>query len=227
MPDPWTFGWTQLLTIIGFIITIVIAVGGFRTFARWKREKIEENRIDTAIDALAVVYESKIIFDHIRSEMSFPYEWKDMLQGYGSEEERRARGPFYAILKRIEAQKEFFERAWKIQVRCTALFGPNVEEVFLLMHRARREIEVSAEMLWHDPRPSVATPDNLETWNRFSADVWPSYESRAKGGDRVGHQLSEFRAKMSSLCRPIIHRDYGRGQQKSVVQRVADWFRMS
>src|SRR5260370_30510068 len=65
----------------------------------------------------------------------FPYEWKDMPQGYGSEEERRARGPFYAILKRIEAQKEFFERAWKIQVRCTALFGPNVEEVFLLMHR--------------------------------------------------------------------------------------------
>src|SRR5260370_28842815 len=86
------------------------------------------------------------------------------------------------MLKRIEAQKEFFERAWKIQVRCTALFGPNVEEVFLLMHRARREIEVSAEMLWHDPRPSVATPDNLETWNRFRADVWPSYESRAKGG---------------------------------------------
>lgn len=181
MPDPWTFGWTQLLTIVGFIITIVIAVGGFRTFARWKREKIEEKRIDTAIEALALVYESKIIFDHIRSEMSFPYEWKDMPQGYGSEEERRARGPFYAILKRIEAQKEFFERAWKIQVRCTALFGPNVEEVFLLMHRARREIEVSAEMLWHDPRPSVATPDNLETWNRFRADVWPSYESRAKG----------------------------------------------
>jgi hypothetical protein len=38
-----------------------------------------------------------------------------MPQGYGSEEERRARGPFYAILKRIEAQKEFFERAWKIR----------------------------------------------------------------------------------------------------------------
>jgi hypothetical protein len=227
MPDPWTFGWTQLLTIVGFIITIVIAVGGFRTFARWKREKIEEKRIDTAIEALALVYESKIIFDHIRSEMSFPYEWKDMPQGYGSEEERSARGPFYAILKRIEAQKEFFERAWKIQVRCTALFGPNVEEVFLLMHRARREIEVSAEMLWHDPRPSVANRDNLETWNRFRADVWPSYESRAKGGERVGHKLSEFRAKMESLCRPIIDRGYGRGQRKSVVRRVADWFRMS
>jgi hypothetical protein len=134
MSTPWTFGWAQLLTIVGFIITISIAVGGFRTFARWKKEKIEEKRIDTAIEALALVYESKFIFDQIRSEMSFPYEWKDMPEGYGPEGERNARGPFYAILKRIEAQKEFFERAWKIQVRCTALFGPNVEEEFLLMH---------------------------------------------------------------------------------------------
>jgi hypothetical protein len=226
MPDPWTFGWTQLLTIVGFIITISIAVGGFRTFTRWKREKIEEKRIDTAIEALALVYESKIIFDHIRSEMPFPYEWKDMPQGFGLEEERSARGPFYAVLKRIEAQKEFFERMWKIQVRCTALFGPGVEEVFMLMHRARREIEVSAEMLWRDPRPSAGTPDDVETWNRFRADVWPSYESRAKGGDRVGQKLSEFKAKMENLCRPIIDRGYGRGQRKFVARRMVDWFRV-
>lgn len=32
MQDPWIFGWTQLLTIIGFAITIAIAIGGFRTF---------------------------------------------------------------------------------------------------------------------------------------------------------------------------------------------------
>ncbi|HKO06670.1 MAG TPA: hypothetical protein VJ487_03070, partial [Alphaproteobacteria bacterium] len=93
MPTPWTFGWTQLLTIIGFIITITIAVGGFRTFGRWKKEKIEEKRIDAAIEALALVYESKFIFDNIRSEMSFPYEWRDMPVGYGSEEQRNARGP--------------------------------------------------------------------------------------------------------------------------------------
>jgi len=92
MATAWTFGWTQLLTIVGFIITIAIAVGGFRTFGRWKKEKIEEKRIETAIEALALVYESKFIFDHIRSEMSFPYEWKDMPDSYGTEEQRNARG---------------------------------------------------------------------------------------------------------------------------------------
>ena len=90
MTDPWTFGWTQLLTIVGFIITIAIAVSGFRTFNRWKREQIEERRIDTAIDALALVYESKFIFDHIRSEMSFGTEWANMPTTFGSTEEVRS-----------------------------------------------------------------------------------------------------------------------------------------
>lgn len=223
MPNPWTFGWTQLLTIIGFIITIAIAIGGFRTFGRWKKEKIEEKRIETAIEALALAYESKFIFDHIRSPMSFGYEWKDMPDSYGTEEQRNARGPFYAILKRIEANKDFFERAWKMEVRCTALFGPKVEEIFLLMQRARREIEVSAGMLLREPEPSVKSRNNLETWDRFRADIWAEYGDRAKGGDKVGQKLSEFKTKMENLCRPIIDREYGKVPRKGVVGRVADW----
>lgn len=227
MPTPWTFGWTQLLTIIGFVITIAIAVGGFRTFGRWRKEKIEEKRIDTAIEALALVYESKFVFDAIRSEMSYPYEWKDMPTDYGTEDQRNARGPFYAILKRIDVHRDFFERAWKIQVRCTALLGPEVEEAFLLMHRARRQIEVSAEMLLHDPQPSLKSQDNLETWDQFRADVWPAYGRKAKGGDKVGQRLSDFKTKMEDLCRPIIGRQYGKRPRRAVAGRVADWLGMS
>jgi hypothetical protein len=54
MDCPWSFGWTQLLTIIGLLITITIAIGGFRTFERWRKEKLEEKRIDIAIEALAL-----------------------------------------------------------------------------------------------------------------------------------------------------------------------------
>jgi hypothetical protein len=222
MASPWAFGWTQLLTIIGFIITIAIAVGGFRTFGRWKNEKIEEKRIETAIEALALVYESKFIFDHIRSEMSFGHEWKDMPDSYGTAEQRNARGPFYAILKRIDTNKDFFERAWKMQVRCTALFGPQVEEIFLLMHRARREIEVLAGMLLRDPEPTDQSQANLETWNRFRADVWPAYGTMAKGGDQVGEKLSEFKTKMENLCRPIIDREYRREPREGIIGAVSD-----
>ena len=90
MADAWTFGWKQLLTIADFAITIGIAWTGFRTFERWRREKIEEKRIDTAVEALALAYESKFVFDNIRSPMSFPYEWKDMPDSFGTEEQQRA-----------------------------------------------------------------------------------------------------------------------------------------
>lgn len=205
MTDPWAFGWTQLLTIIGFGITIAIAVGGFRTFARWKKEQIEERRIETAIDALALVYETKFIFDHIRSQTSFGSEWEDMPASFGNtEQERSARGPYYAILKRIKINKDFFERAWKMQVRCTALFGPQVEQTFLLMHQARRNVEVSAETLLQNPQPQHVTQENIDTWNSFRADVWPAYGKLAKDGDEIGKMLTEFREKMEALCRPIV-----------------------
>jgi hypothetical protein len=48
-------------------LTLGIAFFGFRSFERWKREKIEEKKIDVAVEALAIAYESKYVFDHIRS----------------------------------------------------------------------------------------------------------------------------------------------------------------
>ena len=147
--------------------------------------------------------------------MAFDYEWQDMPDSFGTEEQqRRTRGQFYAILKRIQAHKDFFERAWKIQVRCTALFDPTVEKTFLLMHRARREIEVSAGMLLRDPEPTFRSEDNLKTWDRFRADIWDAYGPLAEGGDRVGEKLTEFRTRMEALCRPIIDREYGKVPRK-------------
>jgi len=205
--SPWAFGWTQLLTIVGMIITIGIAAGGFRTFGRWKREKLEEARIETAIKALALTYKSKFVFESIRSPMTFSFEYKDMPEQAGETEDKRGRrGSFYAILKRIEHHKAFFEQAWELQAECTAIFGPAIEDTFLLLHRARREIEVSAEMLWNDPEPTHRSEDNLATWNSFRADVWAAYAGASKDGDKVGAKLSKFRSQMESFCRPIIDR---------------------
>jgi hypothetical protein len=218
--DPWAFGWTQLLTIIGLVITVVIAAGGFRTFNRWKREKIEERRIDTALDALAIVHEAKFIFDGIRSGLSSSYEWDSMPQFPGDNEQKRGqRGPFYSVLKRIEANKDFFERLWKVQTRCTALFGTEVENTFITLHRARRKIEVSAEMLYRDPYPQFASEDNKRTWEAFRNDVW-SQNSLEPDDDKVGKQLEQFRTEMETLCRPII--DKGLGQPNI---RLRDWLR--
>jgi hypothetical protein len=213
-PGPWDFGWNQLLTSIGLFITACVAIGGFKTFDRWKREKIEDRRIETAIDALAVMYESKFIFDHIRSGFSQSPEWDDMPVRTETEEQRNKRGTYYAIFKRVQSYKEFFDRAWKLQVRCAAIFGPEMEEVFLLLQKARREVEVAAEMLTRDPIATVRTADNIETWERFHDLVW-MHNAEARGReDKVGKKLDAFSDGIKKTCGPIVNREYGKSQPR-------------
>ena len=207
MNNPWAFGWTQLLTIVGMLLTLGIATTGFRTFGRWKREKLEERRIETAIDAL-LVYESKFIFDHIRSGFVFDGEFNDLPRRPAeSDGEWRRRGTYFAVLKRTNANRDYFERAWKLQARCSAIFGPGVEDTFLLLQKARRQVEVSAAMLVDNPEPGLPTEDNKRTWREFHDDVWAPQASMKGHFDKVGGMLSDFREQIERLCRPIV--DHG------------------
>jgi hypothetical protein len=145
MANPWEFGWTQLFTAIGLVMTGIVLFLGLRTFGKYRKEKIEERRIEAAIDALALMYESRFVFDHIRNGFSQSPEWEDMpIKAGEAEAERNRRGSYYAILKRIITYRDFFERAWKLQVRCSAIFGDQTEEIFLHLQKARREVEVAA-----------------------------------------------------------------------------------
>jgi hypothetical protein len=215
-PDPWVFGWTQLLTVVGFIITICIALGGFRTFGRWKREKIEEKKIEIAFEALSIAYETKSIFEGIRSPMAFAYEWADMPRGDGeSDDSWNGRGSFYAILKRIERNKDYFDRLWKLQSRFMAVFGPETEEIFMLLHQARRFIEVSAQMLGRRRDDRAAWNESRERLQRqMEADIWSGLDGVDYGEenipdiDRVSRRLQQFRDKIVILCRPVVDREF-------------------
>ena len=81
MNDPWAFGWTQLLTIVGFLITLCIAFGSFRTFGRWKREQIEERKLDGALEALSIAYEAQMVFEDIQRPFIGQHEWQNMPNG--------------------------------------------------------------------------------------------------------------------------------------------------
>jgi hypothetical protein len=213
--DPWMFGWTQLLTMIGFVITICIAVSGFRTFGRWKREKLEEKKIEIALESLSIAYEAKFVFDVIRSPMSFGYEWEDMPRSDGeSDQDRNNRGSFYAILRRIERNKDYFDRLWRLQPRFMAMFGPETEEIFLLLHQARRFIEVSAQMLGRKRDPEEWNENRQRLRDMMEADVWSGMDNASRGDeiipdiDRVSKRLKQFRDRMVSLCRPVVDREF-------------------
>src|SRR5579862_323348 len=201
-PDPWAFGWTQLLTIIGFAITIIIAVGGFRTFNRWKREKLEERKIEIAFEALSIAYETKFIFETIRNPMTYSYEWDDMPQIAGeSDNDRSNRGTSYAIFKRMERNKDFFERLWKLQPRFMAVFGSETEDIFFKLHQARRYVEVSAQMLVRRRDGDIGELNDNRRRQReqWEADIWTGMDAVTPGLDRVGHGLDAFKTGIERL----------------------------
>lgn len=206
--DPWAFGWTQLLTLIGFAITIGIAAGGFRTFKRWRREKIEERKLECAFDCLALAYESKYVFQNIRSPMSFGYEWADMPATPGeTEAERSSRGSFYATLKRIENNRDFFERLYKQQPVSMSVLGTEVDEIFLLAHKARRTVEVAASQLRNRVGSEHRAHDQatIKLFEQLERDIWDT-DGFEPEKDRVGKQLQSFRGGIEKICRPIVER---------------------
>jgi len=202
----WSFGTTQLLTTIGMIATGSFAVAGLRTFGKWKKEKIEERRIEVALDALTLAYESKHVFDAIRRSLSYDVEYKDMPVKEGeSENDRAQRGSFWVVGSRVRQNRDFFDRAWKLQPRVMAMFGEQVETTFAKLHSARATIQVASntltwEMPLHAPRPSK---DDFELRKQFRSDLWGGGKD-----DRVQADLDEFRAGIVRLCRPVVDREF-------------------
>ena len=210
MADPWAFGWTQVLTLAGFAITVVIAVGGFRTFGRWRHEKLEERRIEIAFDALTIAHETQFVFQNIRSALAEGYEWGDMPQWEGdTEDKRNRRGPYYATVKRINANSKFFERVWGIQPRCMALFGQRTEQTFMKLHQARRHIEVAAQMLAQrdNDEHHEGGEDTRKLYEQLRRDVWDhgGFEPEL---DRVGRLLKEFVSETIAFAEPVIAQQY-------------------
>jgi hypothetical protein len=204
------------LTLLGFATTIGIAVAGFRTFDRWKKQKIEGKTIEVAFDALAMCYESKYIFENIRSPMSFDYEWKDMPKAAGeSDVSWNRRGPFYAVGQGVRANKYFFNRVFTLQQHCMAALGPEYEGIFMLLHKSRREIEVSSEMLaWKAYNQDGAELEHNEAfYEQCRRDIWDVGDFQREK-DKGGQRLVEFRNRMEKLCRPIVDKEYRRTERK-------------
>jgi hypothetical protein len=184
MTNAWTFGWTQLLTLAGIGTTAYFANRGLRTFDKWRREKLEEKKIEVAVEALALAYQSKYVFEHIRQRVGSSNEYEDMPKIEGEEDgERNQRGSYYAVLKRIEYHRDFFEKVWEIQPKFMAIFGSDTEAIFQLLHSARREIESAISLMFQLKKP-INKEENLQ-WVDLRRTVWSSNGATAKEDDKM------------------------------------------
>jgi hypothetical protein len=92
-----------------------------------------------------------------------------------------------------------------------AVFGPVVEEIFLELHKARRQVEIAIKMLIDHLDDLPLRPDpNAELWQQLRADLCAPEGELAREGDRVGRHLIAFRERIERLCRPVVDRKYGK-----------------
>jgi hypothetical protein len=113
------------------------------------------------------------------------------------------------VLKRIEAEKDFFERLWQLHPKFMAVFGADTGEIFEKLHIARRTIESACELLmWSIPEPERNDKRACEEWVQLRADIWVSKGELGKGNDKVGKLTEEFCISIEKICRPVIDRGY-------------------
>jgi hypothetical protein len=200
------------VTLLGFVITTILAIAGLKTFDRWKREKLEERRIEIAIDALSVAYEAQLVFERIRRRIVREYEYEGMPANGGrgiTDSRRRSQGSAYAVLKRIEAEQEFFDRVLRLEPKFVAIFGAESESIFMLLHVARREVETTAEALIDEYRIELDREDQegRELRRNWRTNVFAS-PGKVEENDEVGKKLREFRRQIEICCRGIVERGF-------------------
>jgi len=100
-----------------------------------------------------------------------------------------------------------------------AIFGRDTEDIFLLLHTARRNIEVACDTLEWMKKPEPGVPGDRELWVQLRRDIWSSTGATAKDGDRVGEKLEGFRTRIEALCRPVVDRELSRAAQPTFFSR--------
>ncbi|WP_161850250.1 hypothetical protein [Bradyrhizobium sp. CCBAU 051011] len=216
MNDPWAFGWTQLLTIIGFCITVTIALGSFRTFGRWKREKIEEKRLDVALEALSVAYEAQMVFEDIQRPYIGQYEWQSMPDQGMDKEEKERRQPIYAVINRLDRHVSYFERVLSLQPKFMAVFGSETKNTFTKLYRARNGIQAAVEALMFMDHP--IRPDEEGTVAQMRSDIWNTKGPAAIEPERTKKLVLEFQSDIERICGPLVNREFDVKRTKTLSQ---------
>jgi hypothetical protein len=211
----------SIVALLGLGLTAVIAIAGFKSFGRWKREKIEERRIEVALDALAMAYEARFRFEGIRSRFTREEEYagideqplRDNISIMITHREGQ-RSP-YAVLKRIGNNHEFFERVSDIEPKFMAIFGAETEEIFAELYDAKRMVETAAEALYEEARVEhdPSDVDARERMRQLRVVIFAS-KGKVEAEDKVGQKVLDFQRKIEALCRPIVDQTFGRKEKR-------------
>jgi hypothetical protein len=129
------------LTIFGLLLTATIAAAGFRSFGRWRAEKLEERRIDIALETLTIMYEVSRHFEGITQPFGGTHISVVLYGARASTLVATRQEVFSNILKSAEAAEEFFAALLKVQLRYAAAFENEQSAAQQVLWQMGREID--------------------------------------------------------------------------------------
>lgn len=139
MPIDWAATGSMLsgsATLAGAGAVIYAARVGANTFASWKRQKVEERRMDAAERILTLGYRLRSDFRDVRRRGIMAYETAaaekrldETIVDWRSKEdaEKQRLTTAQTIMNRLWAHKEDWQQIWELKPTALALFGREVE----------------------------------------------------------------------------------------------------
>lgn len=206
-----TGSWMQAWA--GFAQAGVLAFAAWKaadTFKSWRRQKIEERRIDAAERLLTLAYKLKRAFSIIRSPITDQRAKEDAtiaLMGAGIdleslESEKRTRViESQVVLDRINSFAEEWNDVAILSPTATAFFGDDMDALLKEFWRQKTAVQVAAENYPDDPG------DDPQFSRDISTTIWEDRQRIAHDGDKVGMKLANTIAKMEKMLLPIIRAD--------------------
>jgi hypothetical protein len=194
-----------VVSLVGILAATTLAICGLKTFGTWKRERLEERRIEVALEGLSIARESKYVFGRIRNPAGFEGEWHSMPVREGeSDGDRDMRGPSYATLVRLDTDHDFFERVSQFLPKAVALFDDQVEAIFEKLESAHNRVrDAAVQLTWQLPvRPEMPSEEDFAHRMQLRADLWAGFGT----DDKVEEDLVAFRSETEALLRKVISR---------------------
>jgi hypothetical protein len=209
MRGQWTFGLSHLLTVSGLVITIIIAILGFFSLGRWRRQRFEEIRIGVALEALAISHEAKFVFEAVRSRLIRVGE----LGIHGTtigRDRQKSQEAIRSVLRRLEERQDFFDKAFILESKFVAAFDKR--DVFELLFQARNKLCSAAEALIEEYalEPDPTDQETRARLRKLRANIAAS-PGQVEEFDEVGKLLVRFTQRVEEECRPVVGKMYKQG----------------
>jgi hypothetical protein len=183
-------------------------------FAAWKRQKLEERRMDTAERMLSLTYEFEFGIPAIRAPFSSALEMEEakkelVLAGFDLENLGGSRNINNLItaqvaLSRIKQQSGSAEALFKTLPLAKVFFGEPASEMLRSLMAVRTKIMAAASTF---SRLNVG-----QDGSRYELILW--FGGDENGEDLIADEVADLKSQIEELLLPVLRHEY-RGSKKS------------